>query len=123
MVEIQESGPGFSFTGRVALVTGAGRGIGAAIARELHGAGAKVVVTDKDVDYAEAVAKELDPGGETAIALKLDVRLKQDFETALTTAMARWSRLDIVVNNAGFAKRTPIDEITPEEFDEIVAIN
>jgi len=104
-------------------VTGAGRGIGEAIARELHSGGAKVIVTDVDEDNARAVAQALDTSGETAIALRLDVRQKHDFEAALAAALERWNRLDIVVNNAGYAKRTPIDDITPEEFDEIVAIN
>ncbi|MBN3846275.1 SDR family oxidoreductase [Paraburkholderia sp. Ac-20342] len=112
-----------AFEGRVALVTGAGRGIGAAIARELHVGGARVVVTDVDFANAEAVAKALDPHGETTFAFRLDVREKLDFEQALDAVLQRWNKLDIVVNNAGYAKRTPLDEITPEEFDEIVNIN
>jgi 3-oxoacyl-[acyl-carrier protein] reductase len=111
------------FTGRAALVTGGGRGIGEAIARELHGRGARVAVSDLDFSSASAVASALDADGETAIALPLDVRKKGDFEAALSAIVARWKNLDIVVNNAGYAKRTPIDDITPEEFDEIVSIN
>lgn len=112
-----------AFEGRVALVTGAGRGIGAAIARELHAGGAKVAVTDVNLPGAEAVANELDPSGKTACSIPLDVREKRDFDSALDAVLRRWGQLDIVVNNAGFAKRTPVDEITPEEFDEIVNIN
>jgi 3-oxoacyl-[acyl-carrier protein] reductase len=124
MVGIQQgASSSFSFGGRVALVTGAGRGIGEAIARELHGGGAQVAVSDVDFSTADTVARDLDPRGETAIALALDVRKKQDFEEALEALVKRWVKVDIVVNNAGYAKRTPVDEITPEEFDEIVAIN
>lgn len=123
MNELKQVKPGFSFEGRVALVTGAGRGIGEAIASELHGLGAKVVVTDMEVDNAVAVAKNLDPNGETAFALKLDVREKKDFEDALVSVTQCWEKLDIVVNNAGYGKRTPTQEISPEEFDEIISIN
>jgi 3-oxoacyl-[acyl-carrier protein] reductase len=123
MAELQSDGLGISFNGRVALVTGAGRGIGEAIARELHGGGAKVAVTDTMLENAEAVARDLDPSGASAVAFKLDVREKQDFVNALAMVTERWDKLDIVVNNAGYAKRTPTEDITPEEFDEIISIN
>jgi 3-oxoacyl-[acyl-carrier protein] reductase len=113
----------FSFNGRTALVTGAGRGIGAAIARELHLGGAKVAVTDVDTEAARSVAASLDPTGATAVDLSLDVRRKSDFETARDFLIERWDKVDIVVNNAGYAKRTPTADISPDEFDEIVAIN
>jgi len=113
----------FSFTGRTALVTGGGRGVGAAIAREIHAGGGRVAVSDVDPAVAAEVAQSLDPSGETAIALTLDVREKADFLAARDAVTAAWGRVDIVVNNAGFAKRTPTQNISPEEFDEIVAIN
>lgn len=113
----------FSFAGRVALVTGGGRGVGEAISRELHAGGARVAVSDVDHSVAEEVARSLDPSGETAIAVPLDVRSKQDFLAARDRVVGEWGKIDIVVNNAGFAKRTPTEDISPEEFDEIVAIN
>jgi 3-oxoacyl-[acyl-carrier protein] reductase len=113
----------FSFVGRTAIVTGGGRGVGEAIARELHSGGGKVVVSDVDLDVAEGVANSLDPTGETAFAIRLDVREKTHFVEALATVIDRWGKLDIVINNAGYAKRTPVPDITPEEFDEIVQIN
>jgi len=114
---------GSSLSGRVALVTGAARGIGEAIARELHQNGAKVAVTDVDEHGAQAVAASLDASGDSTMGFALDVRKKEDFESALERVTRQWSTLDIVVNNAGYAKRTPIDQIAPDEFDEIIAIN
>ena len=64
----------FSFVGRVALVTGAGRGIGEAIARELHAGGARVAISDVDAAAAEALALALDPTRETTMGFALDVR-------------------------------------------------
>jgi 3-oxoacyl-[acyl-carrier protein] reductase len=113
----------FSFAGRTALVTGGGRGVGAAVAREIHAGGGKVAVSDMDLAAAQEVALALDPSGETAIAIALDVRSKDDFLAARDRVVEAWGKIDIVVNNAGLARRTPTQDISPEEFDEIVAIN
>lgn len=113
----------FSFHGRTALVTGGARGVGEAIAREIHAGGGRVAVSDVDLDAAREVSISLDPTGSTAIPLKLDVREKSEFLAAREAIVNQWEKVDIVINNAGFAKRTPTSEITPEEFDAIVAIN
>lgn len=114
---------GFSFSGRTALVTGGARGVGEAVAREIHAGGGRVAVGDIDLAAAEAVARSLDSSGETAMAIALDVRSKDDFLAARDRIAGAWERVDIVVNNAGLARRTPTQDITPDEFDEIVAIN
>lgn len=113
----------FSFAGRVALVTGGGRGVGEAVSREIHAGGGRVAVSDVNIDVAQAVAHSLDPSGETAVALKLDVREQSDFLAVRDQIAALWGKTDIVVNNAGFAKRTPTPDISPEEFDLIVQLN
>lgn len=113
----------FDFAGQSVLVTGAGRGVGEEIARLFHASGARVAVSDVDGESAQRVANALDLSGTTVMPLTLDVRRKQAFEDARDRITAAWRRTDIVTNNAGYAKRTPVQEITPEEFDDIVAVN
>lgn len=117
------SGCSFDFRGQTVLVTGAGRGVGAEIARLFHHSNARVAASDVDGAAAAEVANGLDPSNATAIGLTLDVRDKQAFESARDRMVEAWGRVDIVINNAGHAKRTPVADITPEEFDDIVAIN
>ncbi|MBS0407341.1 MAG: SDR family oxidoreductase [Proteobacteria bacterium] len=114
---------GFRFDGRSCLVTGGGSGVGEEVARQFHAAGARVAVTDLNEAGAQKVARSLDPGGGTAMPLALDVRRKEDFEFARDAIATAWGRVDIVVNNAGHAKRTPTQDISPQEFDDIVATN
>ncbi|MDO8769255.1 MAG: SDR family NAD(P)-dependent oxidoreductase [Burkholderiaceae bacterium] len=113
----------FDFTGKTVLVTGAGRGVGAEIARLFYRSGANVAVSDVDGDSAFALAKTLDVSAVRAIGMTLDVREKPSFENALDSLVSKWGKVDIVINNAGYAKRTPVFDISPQEFDEIVAIN
>jgi len=121
-IDIPQNGS-FRFDGRVALITGGARGVGAAIGCELHAGDCKIAVTDVDFAAATATAQSLDASGETAIAIRLDVRSKADFLAARDQTLAKWGNIDIVVNNAGWAKRTPTQDITPEEFDDITAVN
>jgi len=108
---------------RVALVTGGGSGLGAIIAGALHAAGYRVAIGDIDEAAAKAVAAKLDAGGASAIALRLDVRAKPDFEAALGAIVARWGGVQVLVNNAAVTAARPVMQITPEEFDAVVAVN
>ena len=107
--------------GRVALVTGGARGIGAAVGRALHGRGATVVLGDVEYDAAVETARGL--GTERTSAVELDVRSAAGFEAAVRATVARHGRLDILVNNAAVTVRRPFFEIDPAEWDEVLAVN
>ncbi|NUO85558.1 MAG: SDR family oxidoreductase [Cupriavidus sp.] len=108
---------------RVALITGAARGLGEIIARRLHAAGYRVALGDLDARAAGAIADALDPSGETAVGLALDVTDKSAFEAANSALQQRWGGTDVLVNNAGRSQVSALMEISPEEFDRVVAVN
>ena len=107
----------------IALVTGAGQGLGSSIAAELFKAGYSVVITDRLLEQAQATATALDPSGQRVLALKLDVSSKADFQAALAAVLETWGALHVVVNNAAMTMTTPVMEISPEEFDLVVSVN
>ena len=102
-----------------ALVTGAGTGIGAAIARELGARGHAVAVTDIDLDAAEAVAAELDG----AVALRLDVTDRSSIEAACGEAVERLGPLEVWVSNAGVSTMAPFVDIAEADIDATLAVN
>lgn len=104
--------------GRVAFVTGAGQGLGAAIARGLAQAGARIALADIDEANAQAVAAEVN-----GLALPLDVRDEQAFNDRFAQAVARFGAVDILVNNAARTPTTSLWDITPAEWDDVLAIN
>ena len=108
---------------QVALVTGAAQGLGNIIARRLYAAGYKLVLTDRTEDMARTAAAQLDASGDTVLPLALDVMQKAAFEAALAAVRERWGGLHVAVNNAAITPTTPVMQITPEEFDTVLAIN
>lgn len=108
---------------RVALVTGAGSGLGTVIATALHGAGYRVAVSDVDGAAAQAVAEKLDPAGGTAMGVTLDVRGKPAWEAVLGIVRDRWGGAHVLVNNAAMTVARPVMDIPPEEFDAVMAVN
>ena len=105
---------------RVALVTGAGNGLGTVLAAGLHGAGYRVALADKDPDAAATQASKL---GENAIGLRLDVREKREWQAALSNLLDRWGGVHVLVNNAAMTVARPVMEIEPDEFDAVLAVN
>ena len=108
-----------SLAGKTALVTGAARGIGFAIAARFAADGARVAVVDLDGAAAEAAARRL---GSQAVAVTADVTRTADVDRAVKVPLDRWGRLDIVVNNAGITGRTvPLWELTDEDWNRVIA--
>jgi NAD(P)-dependent dehydrogenase (short-subunit alcohol dehydrogenase family) len=107
---------------RGALVTGAGRGIGRAIAQVLAERGDDVIVADVDLDAADDAARELTAAGHAARAVSLDVTDVAMVRSVVAAADER-SPLATVVSNAGVAFRRPLDEVEPEEYDRLMSVN
>jgi 3-oxoacyl-[acyl-carrier protein] reductase len=106
--------------GQVAIVTGAGRGIGLATARKLSSQGASVVVSDMDRDAVYEAAASL--GGDVA-GHDGDLTQPGTAEALVNTAIERWGRLDIVVNNAGYTLDAPLHRLDPERFQRMLDIH
>lgn len=113
----------FSLTGKVALVTGAGRGLGRSFALALAGAGADLVVASRTVEEVQQVAGEVNAMGRSAIACRLDVSKPGAVDVVVGQAVERFGRLDILVNNAGTSVRRPSLDITEADWDRVVNTN
>lgn len=108
--------------GKVALVTGAGRGIGAETARTMAREGARVVVSDIDLGVAEAVAAEIVAAGAQAIAVRCDVCDEGSVRLMVDAATQAFGSVDILVNNAGFNKDRYLMKMTEGEWDSVVDV-
>jgi NAD(P)-dependent dehydrogenase (short-subunit alcohol dehydrogenase family) len=113
-----------SLAGRVAVVTGGGRGLGKAIAQRLAEAGADVLIGDRDGELAGAAARELDARyASRVIAATMDVTDTESVAAAAAVAVSKLGGVDIWVNNAGVFPFVPLDELTDEVWDNVMAVN
>ncbi|MGL4197851.1 MAG: SDR family NAD(P)-dependent oxidoreductase, partial [Allorhizobium sp.] len=108
---------------QTAVVTGAARGLGAEIARALHRAGFRVVITDVDAEAGASLASELDLAGETAVTATLDVSKPEDFQSVLHRSVERWGSVEVLVNNAARTAVKPLLDIDPADFNAVLATN
>jgi 3-oxoacyl-[acyl-carrier protein] reductase len=107
-------------TGKVAVVTGSGRGLGLAYAAELARAGAEVVVNDVDEAVAGAAVKAITEAGGTAVAEVVPVGTSEAAQALVDRAVSEFGRLDVLVNNAGILRDTTLWKMTDEQFDAVV---
>jgi len=108
---------------KVAIITGARRGMGKSHALTLAKAGAKVVVADISKEDCEIVVEEIKKNGGEAIAVKCDVIKKEDIDNMVKAAVGKWGKVDILVNNAGICQFKPFLELTEEEWDRTINVN
>lgn len=108
---------------KTALVTGAGRGIGKAIALELAGAGADIVFTNRNKDLADATKSEIEALGRKCMAVQADVSQQDQVEAMVKQALEEFSTLEIVINNAGITKDKLFMRMSREDWRDLMAVN
>jgi 3-oxoacyl-[acyl-carrier protein] reductase len=111
------------FEGKVAIVTGAAQGIGAAIARRLANEGARVAVVDLTADRAQGTVDQIVKDGGEAFAVGADVSKTPDVQAAVATVVEEFGRIDILVNNAGITRDNLLFKMTDEDWDSVIAVN
>jgi len=109
--------------GKVAIITGARRGMGRSHALVLARAGAKVVVSDVSLEECQKVVDEIKKDGGEALSVECDVTKKEEVDDMVKTAIDKWGKVDILVNNAGICQFKPFLELTEEEWDRTLNIN
>ena len=113
----------FDVKNKVAIVTGARRGMGRTHALALAKAGAKVVVSDISQEDCQIVVKEIEKAGGEAIAIKCDVSKKEEVDNMVKATVDKWEKVDILINNAGVCQFKPFLELTEQEWDRTIDIN
>ena len=113
----------FDLTGKVAIVTGGGTGLGRQMAEGLAEAGANVVLCARKKERCEQAAKEIEALGVKTLALGCDVKSAADVRSVVDAAVSTFDRLDILINNAGTSWGAPVDEMTLEQWSKVIETN
>jgi len=113
----------FSLSNKIAIVTGASRGIGSTIAHNLSKAGAKIVLISRNIDTLKLVEAEIKSNGGDAISIAADVSNLESFTDAISRVMEMWGTVDILINNAGITRDNIIMRLKEEDWDAVIDIN
>jgi 3-oxoacyl-[acyl-carrier protein] reductase len=108
---------------KISIITGGAQGIGEATALKFGREGAKVAVCDVNLPLAQAVADAIVKAGGESLAFKVDVTSTQDIATMVSAVMAKWGRIDALVNNAGILADAQLKKMTEEQFDRVIDVN
>ncbi|MEO1844796.1 MAG: SDR family NAD(P)-dependent oxidoreductase [Akkermansiaceae bacterium] len=114
----------FDLTDRLALVTGGSKGLGAAMAAGLASAGADLVLVSRHFDEAQALAEEIvEEHGQKAVGCEADITIPEQVEAMVAAVLQEFGHIDILLNSAGINTRGPIEELTLEQFEEVMRVN
>ncbi|MHC4534529.1 MAG: SDR family NAD(P)-dependent oxidoreductase [Planctomycetota bacterium] len=113
----------FNLSGKVAIVTGASRGLGQYFSRALAKAGADLVITSRDLSRLTEFKKEIESLGRKVLAVQLDVLSQSDIDNMVQATIKEYGKIDILVNNAGLNIRNPSTEFSPEDWDTVLDTN
>jgi NAD(P)-dependent dehydrogenase (short-subunit alcohol dehydrogenase family) len=112
-----------TLTGRVALVTGAGRGLGYAVARGLAAHGARVVAVARSAPELAQLARTIEAEGGAVDTIQANLAVESEIETLAHSALSQHGRIDVLVNNAAVLRTKPFSDLTPAEFEDTLAVN
>jgi NAD(P)-dependent dehydrogenase (short-subunit alcohol dehydrogenase family) len=123
MKKSEQEYPNFKLTGKVAIITGAARGLGRACALALAHEGADIALGLRDVTTAADLEQEIKAMGRKVIRLQMDVSSLQQINDAVSRAVKTFGKIDILVNNVGIAPANPAEKVTEEDFDNTINLN
>jgi 2-deoxy-D-gluconate 3-dehydrogenase len=113
----------FSLAGKSGIVTGAGTGIGKAIARGLAEAGADVVIAGRNLERLEKVAREFSSNGGLLVPVQVDMKQTRSIQSLVERTIAEFGKIDFLFNNAGTIHRAPTEEFPPDAWEEVIQVN